>query len=323
MSIFQASIKDYKHIKTFIKKYWSINHILVKNKELFYYYYVRGKKINFLFLKNKKKIVSILGYIINKSNYVWLALWKSKPNEIFSGVRLLKALEEKFSKKVLVLGLSEYASKILKRLNYKILLMNHYYFINEKSEKFKLIKTPFPNKKCSIKKNQLFFKEVKKKELINFYKILSSKKFQDFKDFKFKYIYNKYYNYKFYLLINKKQKLIIVIRTILVKKQSRKVLRIIDAFGDYNLFKYTYYFYKELLSDPKIEYIDLLNFGILPKIIFNSGMNIIDYEKTIVPNYFEPFKRNNKKIYFAHQKKLKDKFIIFKGDGDQERPNLI
>lgn len=326
MSITQASIGNHKLIVNFIKKYWSKNHVLVKNKKLFYYYYVRKKKINFLILKYKNELVSILGYLVNhykREKYIWLALWTSKPNEIFSGVRLLKNLEEKFDKKILVLGLSEYATKILKQLNYKILPMNHYYFVNNEVFKFKIIKNPLPNRKFLLKKNQSSFEELKKINIYKYNHIISQKKFRNFKDFKFKYIDNKFYNYQFYLLRNKNQKLLIVTRKILVKQKVQKVIRIIDAFGNYNLFKYTTDLFLELLKDKKIEYIDLINYGISPKIFLYSGMNKINYDTTIVPNYFEPFKRKNKKIHFAYQNELKKKLIIFKGDGDQERPNLI
>ncbi len=326
MDVTQASINDYKLIIDFIKKRWSKNHILTKNKKLFYYFYVRKYKINFLILKNKNKIVSLLGYIINhykNGYYTWLALWVSNYNNPFSGVRLLKELEVKFQNKILVLGLSEYAKQILKQLNYKIETMNHYYFINEKIKKFKIIKNPMNNKKKKSKNNQIFFDEIKKRHLHKFRKIICSRNYRNFEDFKFKYIDNKFYKYKYYLINNDKRNLLLVTRTILVKKNSKKIIRVIDAFGSYNLFSYASNLFRYLLKNLEVEYIDLLNFGIPSKIFTYCGMNKINYNKTIVPNFFEPFIKKNKAIYFAHHKKIKKKIIVFKGDGDQERPNLI
>ena len=48
-------------------------------------------------------------------------------------------------------------------------------------------------------------------------------------------------------------------------------------------------------------------------------------KKIIVPNYFEPFENKNNELLFAYKniKNLKSKFIICKGDGDQDRPNLF
>ena len=41
----------------------------------------------------------------------------------------------------------------------------------------------------------------------------------------------------------------------------------------------------------------------------------------IVPNYFEPFLKQNINIDYAF--KSKSPYVIFKGDSDQDRPNLI
>ena len=326
MDVKQASVNDYKSIKDFIKKKWSKDHILTKNKKLFYYFYVKKKKINFLILKKKNKIISLLGYIVNhykNRHYTWLALWVSNYNDPFSGVRLLKELEVKFQQKILVLGLSDYAKQILKQLNYKIKTMNQYYFINEKISKFEIIQNPMNNKKKKSKNNQIFFEEIKKKYLYKYQKIICSRNYRDFEDFKFKYIANRFYKYKYYLINNNKRSLLLVTRTILVKKNSKKIIRVIDAFGSYNLFSYASNLFKYLLKNFEVEYIDLLNYGIPSKFFTNCGMNKINCNKTIVPNFFEPFIKKNKAIYFAHHKKIKKKIIIFKGDGDQERPNLI
>ena len=47
-----------------------------------------------------------------------------------------------------------------------------------------------------------------------------------------------------------------------------------------------------------------------------------DNSKKIIPNYFEPFIRENIIINFAYKSKFNRKnFFLFKGDCDQERPN--
>ena len=117
--------------------------------------------------------------------------------------------------------------------------------------------------------------------------------------------------------------MLIVLRTISVKEKNKKVIRIVDAYGNYDLFNYARNFFEYLLLNQDIEYIDLINFGISHKFFVNLGMNKLNDKKTIVPNFFEPFIKKNKKIYFAKNKKIKKKIIVFKGDGDQERPNLI
>jgi hypothetical protein len=113
------------------------------------------------------------------------------------------------------------------------------------------------------------------------------------------------------------------LRQIFVDRERRNILRIVDAFGNFKLFEISNNFYQYWFERFKSEYLDILNLGIDEKIFFKSGMVKANYNKTIIPNYFEPFSKKNKKIIFAHNKNIKKKLYVFKGDGDQERPNLI
>ena len=313
MIVKQASINDYTEIKKFIKIYWSKNHILAKDKKLFKYYYLNKKKFNFLILKNKNnQINSILGYLVDKKEnekFVWLALWISKPNSFFAGVRLLKELENRFKEKVLVLGLSNFAEKIIRTLNYKVLFMSHYYILNKKIKNYKIILNP-QKKKYEANKN-IFFSEIKKKDLFKFKNLIHLRNNKNFSNFKFKYIDNKYYDYKFFIIKKKKDNLLLVLREILVKKKKRSIIRIVDAFGNFKLFKICNKFYDYLFEIFNSEYLDILNIGINEKIFLSSGMVKANYTKTTIPNYFEPFLKKNKKIIFAHHYKLKKKNICF------------
>ena len=106
--------------------------------------------------------------------------------------------------------------------------MNQYYFINEKISKFEIIQNPMNNKKKKSKNNQIFFEEIKKKYLYKYQKIICSRNYRDFEDFKFKYIANRFYKYKYYLINNNKRSLLLVTRTILVKKKIKKIILLIN-----------------------------------------------------------------------------------------------
>ena len=71
------------------------------------------------------------------------------------------------------------------------------------------------------------------------------------------------------------------------------------------------------------EYIDLLSTGIAPSALTKSGfLNRRDYPDWIVPNYFEPFLAKNAAVRWAAKTPANFRYIAFKGDGDQDRPNL-
>jgi hypothetical protein len=70
------------------------------------------------------------------------------------------------------------------------------------------------------------------------------------------------------------------------------------------------------------EYADILNAGIDPALFEAAGFSPIDPSgPDIVPNHFEPFERRNATVRFAL--KADRPAVLFKGDGDQDRPNQL
>ena len=73
------------------------------------------------------------------------------------------------------------------------------------------------------------------------------------------------------------------------------------------------------MYENQYEYIDLMA-GTLPvELMSKSGFVLREPEDTnIIPTYFEPFVQENINIWY--QKSDPD-IVIFKADGDQDRPN--
>tara|TARA_B100000029_G_scaffold478177_1_gene523984 strand:+ start:1326 stop:2324 length:999 start_codon:yes stop_codon:yes gene_type:complete len=330
MSILLAKSKDYKEIILFINKYYVKNHILVKNKKLFDNFYKNNQNYNLLIYRENNKIISILGFI-NYSKYsknrttnlIWLALWASKHNSYGAGLKLLKNLENKFKNcSIIGLGLTDKALLILKMIDYKINHLNHYYLTNAKLKKFKIIKRPAKNN--YIKSNNSLL--LKKLTNLEFKKIdfNTKNKYKNKNYFINKYYKNKFYKYNFYFIKNNSNSnfIILICRTISVRRIN--IIRIIEIIGDSKILRNSYYALQSILNNNQAEYIDCLNYGIPKSHFFSGGFKEIQ-NGTIVPNYFEPFKSKSKKIYFAYKKNkyIEKKLNIFKGDGDQERPNKI
>ena len=70
---------------------------------------------------------------------------------------------------------------------------------------------------------------------------------------------------------------------------------------------------------------DIYSYGISKKILKKAGyINRYNVKNLIVPNYFEPFVRENVDIFCAFKTSLnKKKIKLFKGDGDGDRPSII
>ena len=77
------------------------------------------------------------------------------------------------------------------------------------------------------------------------------------------------------------------------------------------------------MRTEKAEYVDFVQYGIDKKYFLNSGFKLLDLNiNVIVPNYFEPLIQKNIPLLFSY-KTNNNNIRIFKGDGDQDRPNLV
>ncbi len=105
-----------------------------------------------------------------------------------------------------------------------------------------------------------------------------------------------------------------------VATQGSKVLRVIDYMGDVGELKYLGGAFEELIHVSEYEYIDFYCYGVDEEILNKAGFVKKQFnDVNIIPNYFEPFVQQNIDINFATSEA--DNFYMFKGDGDQDRPN--
>ena len=77
---------------------------------------------------------------------------------------------------------------------------------------------------------------------------------------------------------------------------------------------------QSFLENNDCEYVDCYNYGIEKEVFLKMGFSEVK-EDCIIPNYFEPFEKKNVDIHYAVFGK--HDVVIFKGDGDQDRPNLL
>ena len=118
-----------------------------------------------------------------------------------------------------------------------------------------------------------------------------------------------------------------LIATRLVSKNGLKAIRLVDFVGDPNSLYDIAAELQELLLAENAEYLDLYNIGLDQNILKNNGFLLRKKDSTtIVPNYFEPFEPCNVELNYAYRFNQKDDYrhpLIFKADGDQDRPNIV
>ena len=98
-------------------------------------------------------------------------------------------------------------------------------------------------------------------------------------------------------------------------------MRIVDIQGDLTKLNSIYESIISILQNHDSEYIDCLNHGLSENLFSKLGFELRNSE-TIIPNYFEPFLQENIDTLFAYKSKTPN-YVIFKGDSDQDRPNII
>ena len=311
-------------LKNFIKKNYNENHIMVSSNKIYKFYFLNDSaKMNFVGTFEKKKLISILGIIKNiqwdpkLKNDIQFSMWVNKKNIKTSGLEnLLFILNQYKHHSIYTTGLNKKTSLRVYKLFSEIKEFNHFFLPNPFLKK-KICKT---KRKVNIDNKSDNFKILKKT-----YKISNLPKYSYFpkKSIKFfnnKYAKNPFYKYYFMEMYYKKEiKIFFVCRDIYLSKQKVTISRIVDFYGD---FPKNISFKNEFLSfiiSKKIEYLDFLIFGLKIDLLNKQGF-LLKNKDELVPNYFEPFVKKNIKLGIAVIKNCyKNKLIIVKADGDQER----
>ena len=338
--------KSYREkLQKFISENWKYNHILSKNKKLLDWQYMnKNGDYNFVLAMESEKIIGILGFIPSdffhkrihvKINECCLALWSIKKNSNIAGlgIGMIQYLKKLFNFNfIYTLGLSDDAIQIYNALKYSVSHLQHFIKINHKKKQFQILKNHenFKIKDSSNNKKNYFLTEVYSLEELKLIFLNLPNNYQDLRKdfiyFKNRYHSHPFYKYRYLIITKKNTECIIVMREVSYK--SSTALRIIDCIGNFSAISNISSSLDKILLDENHEYIDLLQFGIDKQILYKAGfLEINDLNNLVIPNNFEPFEQKNKKIYFAfknyNNEKQDYKINLFKGDGDQDRPNRV
>ena len=286
------------------------------------------KRLNFVGTFLNQKLISVCGILPNKfwdrklSLDTTLSLWINKKKNLSSGLETMKYIINKIKPQILyTVGINKKTSAKVFNLFGLIKSFNHYYICNPSMD-LKVSHNLKLQRKLNFKKiNNL---SIEKSRYLEY---LPSHKYYPKKSLKFfmkKYIKNPYYHYFFLKIkLNSKVKIFFVCREMNVKKFNRKILRIVDFYGNFSKKINISQIIIKYLQDNQYEYVDMLLYGISPKIIKNFGFQIKNNNQ-IIPNYFEPFKKINVELNLAIiVVPKKATLVAVKADSDQERPNII
>lgn len=336
--VFRFAVKnDMDRIMDFIKKEWGENHILAVDKEFFLWQYgndAYGDKNSlnvFLMTDKADNILGINGFIPysnDKNNlYVSSAITKVKSNipVPLAGVELIKRYREAVRAKAYYSSGTNPKTMVplTKRcFGYFTGIMQQFYILNRKTSEFRVAKiSEKPNYtflSYGISLKPVLFSELEKG--FDFQAVHENQGYKSEDFIRHRYFEHPIYQYQVWALENpenEKYQGVLIGREISVN--HTKILRIVDYLGDIENLGKLGLALEHLIVLQGYEYIDMV-VGTLPEeIMKNSGFMLLNRNgPNIIPMYFEPFVQKNIEIWYQ---KSDENIVIFKADGDQDRPN--
>lgn len=320
-----AQEKDIPGIMKFIDNHWRKNHILSHDSKLFKFQHKWGNEVTFVLSEQDEEITGLLGFIpYRKTNRdVTLAIWKiSKTEDTMQGIKILSYLRENGDiKSIAAPGINPKTIPIYKFLGLCTGKMKQWYRLCDISEYNiakivnKSIPNVYPNTDISIVEIDDFscLNDVFQIDncLIRDHQLIKSTEY-----IKRRYFEHPTFTYIKYGIMLDDKSLFIVLRE--QQCNGSAVLRLIDCIGDHEILKYFTPEIDRLLIKYNCEYCDCYETGIDDAIFKEGGWLPVSTSGNILPDYFAPFEQRNIDIYYMAEN---IGTILFKGDGDMDRPN--
>lgn len=334
-----CNIGEIGRIVDFIDKYWKKGHILTKSRELMDFQYLdkEHNRYNFVIAEDKdtNEIHAIIGFIMSsiydediKYPIRWGAIWKVRNDVAPKGLGIaVKYYFEKYAHAPYVggLGLSNYSKTIDRKLGENVGKLHKYYMLNDEITDFKLAdnvtENSYAKNICSTETKSIrrIDSGVFRDETRDYYKYVPEYK-------SVKYYINRYrnhpiYHYDFYEIYDEDKAIALFITRTATANHSKGIF-IVDYIGSGLELDSLYNDFQRMMKNEGAEFICFYETGLYEAGMINSGF--IENSETIVPLYFEPLARVNVDLdYHYISERNNEHLVVFKGDADQDRPNIL
>lgn len=328
-SVRQAIYDDIPNIMRFIREHWAREHILGNDRAFLEYEMCAREDVHYVVAENRNTgaLEGILGFIpYGRENCdIMLALWKNAAQGApMLGVRLLEYLCNNSNiRTVACVGINKRTRGIYEYVGFTTGELQHYYRLGN-----------FAEYRIAVIKDKII-PPVSSKGAANLIKVTSMAellKYFDWDQYRASgvipykepwYIEKRYFDHPIYTYdVYAVERSGMETNTVIVAREQEcrggKVLRIVDALGDTDTLADCGAAIQELLDHNGYEYVDFYEYGISDEIMQKAGFTA-QLKENIIPNYFSPFVQQEIPIYYCSNSM--DNFRVFKGDGDQDRPN--
>ena len=332
-----ATFEDVDNIMEFIHDEWGENHILAHDKKLFTWQYGSSEygddtTINIVLMTKKDgEIVGMIGFVPYSDSkehlHISTAITKIRSRNVMpmSGIELMKrqvALvgeEANFASGTNPKTILPFFEKVFK---HKVGVMQQYFILNEEVRDFKVAQPDLSDYKYTFLETAYSLFEVDEfQELSQKYNLNEINEHMSMKSPEYirkRFFEHPYYTYKKWIIMDENGNGVGVLFGREIVVENTKILRFVDYRGELLYLEKIGSAVHDLIKVEGYEYVDLMASDLTEIKMNDAGFHLLDPNgKTIIPHYFEPFVRENIKNYYQTNYDL----VIFKADGDQDRPN--
>ncbi len=319
-------------VMAFVREQWKPGHILGLDRPFFEYEFLRGDRLNIALARHRATgaIAAMEGFIPASESAdadVSLVMWKTKKGaeNPFLGVNVMKFLAtEGGFRRLSSCGINKRTVPIYHYLGYRTGTLKHFYLLNRHLTRHAIAvvgaATPAPRRPEAL---QVPLQRLE--TFAAFERLFDWRRYRERVQFKDGwYVNRRYFAHPIYryaawaLGAGTEAQAVIVTRE--VSHDGAKALRIVDFFGDEAAWPGAADGIRRLMEEGGYEYVDFYQDGISDGVLMAAGFTLRGPEDAnVIPNYFEPFVRENVDIAFATSTSAPTHF--FKADGDQDRPS--
>ena len=331
---------DIEDVVRFIDEHWARGHALVTSRPLLDWQHRNADGgYSFVVARSDGDVAGILGYIptrrfdpaLAEANVVWLTTWKVRDDTAVAGLGLallqhLAAVEPHVA--IGAIGLNPATRPIYQALGYRLGELQHYVLPNETLRRFELASltlTPPPlgNEPATPLTAMALSRQDEFEQLADAGWPASTGVVprKTARYFHARYLCHPLYSYHV-LALSDRGAVVGLLAARTAEHAGRRALRIVDFLGSPDVVGRLGRVLQSLIQEQDAEYADVYNVGIGTATFERAGFRRIDPSGgEIVPDHFEPFERQNVRLWFSI--KCVCEPVLFKGDSDQDRPSGV
>ena len=338
-----CGLEEIDDVVRFLDEYWQKGHALVKSRALLDWQHLDREqgRYNFVLARHKATgaIHALLGFIPNtffdpaiEKMLVWGAIWKTRDDAAPAGLGtyLFQFITNELPVETWVgFGLSDDSKKNTKLMGFTLCSADTYFFANPAIKEFRIASGIEPYQTQGQQDEPGYtLGELTDAGYADI--PADGTLFAHAAPYKSKAYYEKrflrhpFYRYRCYAIRQGgEEQALFFARECSANGSS--CLRLVDYVGDYALLKTVRGSMSALLAAKRYEFIDIITSNADDDVMKAAGFINKDSDSgVIIPNYFEPFVRQNVPMDYTYIS-LREHYtcVISKGDADQDRPSIL